>query len=379
MRVRSVCAWLCAANLAWAADGLPQGVIIDKVVCRAAPGQSYALYLPSNYAPDRRWPILYGLDPGARGRLVVETYAEAAEHAGVIVVGSYNSRNGDLRTSRDAIAALVPDVHERFQIDDARSFAAGCSGSARVALAWVNGTAMAGAIAVAAGYLGEPPIQIGARVFFAAGSDDFNFGEVWGLARDWGRHGTALRFVEFEGPHGCLPAGLAPEALDFVLGRLPPLPVPETPDIARAIDAEQRLQDELRQPDALSGAIFSRLRSISKNGKDTPDRRAARRVVAGHYGGNSEEARSRMEHRDYVGAARFFENALLARPDAPGAWYGLALARSGTHNRRACYDALRKAIRFGFSNRAGAEKEPLFEPFLNDPKFQALMASIAAH
>ena len=35
------------------------GQVIDKVLCAGSPGQSYALYLPSNYTPSKRRPILY--------------------------------------------------------------------------------------------------------------------------------------------------------------------------------------------------------------------------------------------------------------------------------------------------------------------------------
>jgi hypothetical protein len=44
------------------------GQVIEKVVCEGSPDESYALYLPSNYTPSKRWPIIYAFDPGARGR-----------------------------------------------------------------------------------------------------------------------------------------------------------------------------------------------------------------------------------------------------------------------------------------------------------------------
>src|SRR5678816_762543 len=58
---------------------LPHGRIVDDVKCTADPSQSYALYLPSAYAPDRAWPVLMGFHPGARGRAIVEKYQAAAE------------------------------------------------------------------------------------------------------------------------------------------------------------------------------------------------------------------------------------------------------------------------------------------------------------
>ena len=117
---------------------LPAGVVIERVETAANPQQSYALYLPSRYSPDRQWPVLYCLDPLARGRVAVERFAHAAERAGVIVVGSNNSRNGPTEPVRDALVAMVQDTHERFSIDDSRAFAAGYSGGARMALLWAR-------------------------------------------------------------------------------------------------------------------------------------------------------------------------------------------------------------------------------------------------
>ena len=43
---------------AFAADLPPAGKISDDIKCAAEPSQSYALYLPSNYSPDRLWPVI---------------------------------------------------------------------------------------------------------------------------------------------------------------------------------------------------------------------------------------------------------------------------------------------------------------------------------
>src|SRR5205085_3166364 len=73
---------------------LTTGTVIERVSCRADAGQSYALFLPSRYTPQQHWPIIYCFDPGARGRVPVERFKEAAEKYGVIVAGSNNSRDG---------------------------------------------------------------------------------------------------------------------------------------------------------------------------------------------------------------------------------------------------------------------------------------------
>src|SRR4026209_1637464 len=56
------------------AQELPRGEIVDIVKCAADSTQSYALYIPSTYSPDRTWSLLIAFHPGARGRAMVETY-----------------------------------------------------------------------------------------------------------------------------------------------------------------------------------------------------------------------------------------------------------------------------------------------------------------
>src|SRR5260370_14037602 len=71
-----------------------QGVVIPKVSCATQPDQSYALYVPSHYTREKRWPIVYAFDPFARGSMPVELMKDAAERYGYIVAGSNNSHNG---------------------------------------------------------------------------------------------------------------------------------------------------------------------------------------------------------------------------------------------------------------------------------------------
>jgi hypothetical protein len=39
------------------------GEIEPAVACEAEPQQTYALFVPSSYAPSKKWPILYAFDP----------------------------------------------------------------------------------------------------------------------------------------------------------------------------------------------------------------------------------------------------------------------------------------------------------------------------
>src|SRR5690349_6772025 len=115
-------------------ESIPKGQIVERIEALSDSSQSYALYLPSNYTADRKWPVLYAFDPGARGRIPVERFKAAAEKYGWIVVGSNNSRNGPLEGAVKAWNAMQTDTHQRFAIDDERMYGTGFSGGARAAV-----------------------------------------------------------------------------------------------------------------------------------------------------------------------------------------------------------------------------------------------------
>jgi predicted esterase len=195
---------------------LQPGVIVPKVVALANPGQSYALYLPSAYSSDKRWPIVYAFDPGARGSIPVELMKEAAERYGYIVVGSNNSRNGSWKIEADAAQAIVQDTHARLSIDDRRVYFAGFSGGARVAarIAQLCKCA-AGVLLNGAGFQPEATMSHDGPfvVFSAVGTYDFNYGELVRVDENLEKLGYAHFLRRFDGPHQWAPSSAMDEAL----------------------------------------------------------------------------------------------------------------------------------------------------------------------
>jgi len=196
------------------------GQIIEKIVCQDKLDQSYALYLPSGYTPARKWPILYAFDPGARGKIPVEHYKDAAEKFGWIVVGSNNSRNAAWQTSLDAWNAITKDTHDRFAIDDRLLYAAGFSGGARVAILFAIQCedCLAGVIASGAGFPPriEPAPTMHFALFGTTGFDDFNFPEVKALDDRLGKVGIPHQIEVFDGSHEWPPADVASHALEWM-------------------------------------------------------------------------------------------------------------------------------------------------------------------
>ncbi len=200
---------------------LERGVVIERVVCLAAADQSYALYLPSTYRSDRRWPILYAFDPGARGAVPVQLAKEAAERFGWIVAGSNNSQNGPREAIRTAVGAMLADTQKRFALDERRTYATGFSGGARVAasLALVCPGCLAGVIAQGAGL----PVGVeadekmaGVAWFGAAGERDFNYRELFLLDEKLSTFHVPRRLRVFDGGHEWAPAAVWMEAAEWL-------------------------------------------------------------------------------------------------------------------------------------------------------------------
>ena len=220
LRISCCLSSLITAVAPGAAQEPAPGVITEKVVCRNDASQSYALYLPAAYSPGRKWPIVYALDPGARGLIPVQRFKEAAEKYGYIVAGSNNSRNGPIRIVEEAAGALLADTKARFSIDPARVYLAGFSGGARMAvsIAFALKGRVAGVIACGAGFplSIKPSAAVPFAFFGAAGDEDFNHPELEELDRTLGRAGVPHRFESFRGGHDWPPEAVCADAIEWM-------------------------------------------------------------------------------------------------------------------------------------------------------------------
>jgi tetratricopeptide (TPR) repeat protein len=214
-----LCCYLTlGSSLITAQDEVKNGVILDKVVCRQSPNHSYALYLPSNYSPDRSWPILYALDPAARGKVPVERFVQAAEKFQVIVAGSNGARNGPWGTIFSAIIAMWEDTRFRFSIDPKQITVTGFSGGSRAASMFmrITGQPVAAILACGAALAKElSPADIKPAFYYGVvGFEDFNYQEMMDLEEKFEEKGFPHRLLVFDGPHSWPP----PEVCQRVLG-----------------------------------------------------------------------------------------------------------------------------------------------------------------
>lgn len=198
-------------------EPLPVGQVIARVACLHDIAQTYAVYLPSNYAPGRSWPILYAFDASARGQMPVKLFHDVAERLGYIVVGSNNSRNGPFPPIAEAMSAIWRDTHVRFTIDPARVYTTGVSGGNGPALilAARNG---AGIIACAGAIDAKQVPALDNRFTWmsVSGVADFNYSANQKLVGDLVALGICARLVSFDGGHTWPPVEIAERALEFI-------------------------------------------------------------------------------------------------------------------------------------------------------------------
>lgn len=200
---------------------LPRGEVVETVVAASDPAQTYALYLPSGYRPDRRWPVLYVMDARGRALLPMERFRAAAESLGWVVASSYRSASdGDMEPNFTAMRAMWEDTHARLSLDDRRAYAAGFSGTVRAAcaMAMLAPGSLDGVIGVGAGFpVGRPPSRETPFPFFGmAGDTDFNFYEMANLEEVLAAASLPHRFEVFAGGHEWMPEPLAFEALAWM-------------------------------------------------------------------------------------------------------------------------------------------------------------------
>jgi len=202
-------------------EGIHPGEVIESVPCKRFPGQSYALYLPSAYTPQKKWPVVYAFDPGAEGDIPVSKYHEVAEKYGYILAGSNNSQNFLGASEGTAIQAMLEDVEERFSLDPARIYTTGFSGGARVAtlvaLRCADPCKVAGVVASGATYPGNasPSAKDSFLYFMALGETDFNYPEVVQTRLAKERFGSPYRMRLFPGPHQWAPAAVFEETVEW--------------------------------------------------------------------------------------------------------------------------------------------------------------------
>ena len=207
-------------------DGtLPAGRVIQRIVSRADTSQRYALYLPSSFTRDRRWPILFLLDPRGRALIPMQRFRAAAERLGYIAISSYNTlSDGPAEPNYAAMNAMLADVQRSLPVDSRRFYLAGFSGTAR--FAWDMNTQLTGSIA---GIIGAGAAVPGGRswirsnigksspvLFGTIGTLDANYEELRSFDAELDTIGAIHHIERFDGPHQWPPQELSTRAVEWL-------------------------------------------------------------------------------------------------------------------------------------------------------------------
>ena len=213
---------LVLGSALWASElKIQKGVINDPVQSAFDAKQSHAIYLPSAYTPEKRWPILFCYDPRGQGKVVTELYREAAERLGWIIFSSNNSRSDDPKHDNLVVLnAMWSDSHKWLSLDEKRIYATGFSGGARLAwgMGYVYPKSTAGVIGVGAGTHYERPATKDTTFawYGIVGNKDFNYLEVNKVGETLGSFQLPNRVESFPGPHSWPPAEYCSRALDWM-------------------------------------------------------------------------------------------------------------------------------------------------------------------
>lgn len=188
---------------------LKKGKVLKKVPHREYSTESYALYLPSGYTREKRWPVLFLFDAHARGVMAVQKYDSLAGQYGMILLASNNAKNSLGEAEIDRIARhFLNEGKARFSIDPKRIYTGGFSGGARLACyqAIINNS-IDGVIGCGAGFPGDIQNYNGNFSYYGiAGYRDFNYLELNMLdsVLDHTSIDHAIRF--YQGKHQWPPA-----------------------------------------------------------------------------------------------------------------------------------------------------------------------------
>jgi hypothetical protein len=400
------------------AQELPRGQVIEEVACLGNASQTYTLYLPSNYIREKKWPILYALDAGARGKLPVERFREAAEKYGYILAGSNNSQNGPVKIVEDAVNALLRDTQTRFAVDAQRRYVAGFSGGARAAVQ--VGLAMkgkiAGVILFGAGFPPDlrPAMPIPFALYLAAGIEDFNFPELRELDRTLDVLQAPHAFEAFSGGHEWPPVPTCRHAIEWLELQamksgiravnseamaeieLKMKLLSEADDVLKWRSMEKEIERRQNAADRELSASFEdlivgrdrqfaaqklragleRLRNTEDQKKDEIGKIASTRVLTRFWIMLNEEASLAFERREYGAAVVRLEWMAQVRPDNPRIYYHLARAHIQRGRKREAIESLRKAVANGFNDIGTLESDADLEPLRQTPEYRKMLEDL---
>ncbi|GAB2779238.1 hypothetical protein [Salinimicrobium soli] len=111
-----------------------KGLVVDSLKVSDSLSETYALYLPTNFQPDKKWPVLFLFDGKGRGRATAQLFKNAAEEQGYLLVSSNAvSEEQPLKENLEVASRLVLGTAGALPFDLNQISAAGSNEGGRVA------------------------------------------------------------------------------------------------------------------------------------------------------------------------------------------------------------------------------------------------------
>jgi len=180
-----------------------QGTITDNQTGAHDSTLNYCYYLPKKYNGVDKFPVVFFLDPHAKGKLPLQHYAKLADEYGYIFIASNTIKNGlSAYEASRWMKELMNETKNRFTIDEKQLFASGFSGGAKLALIYTEQMPeIIGVIACG----GSIPINKDQRpnYYYAGitGNQDFNYLETQQTATVFDQQGFDYTSINFDGGH----------------------------------------------------------------------------------------------------------------------------------------------------------------------------------
>ncbi len=191
--------------------GAPKAGSFSGLSTRQDPANTYTLYLPNSYDPEKLYPVVVFFDAHGNGRLPMEKYKALADKWNFIFAGSNSSRNGMPSNETMRIGnTLIDDLQQTLPVDPKKILLCGFSGGARVAA--MIGTMredVKGIICNSA----APQATGGKAIIGLAGLGDMNYLEMKKFDDAQPEKDRTFELLVFDGKHEWAPADVMENAM----------------------------------------------------------------------------------------------------------------------------------------------------------------------
>ncbi|HSP82596.1 MAG TPA: hypothetical protein VLN72_02565 [Gillisia sp.] len=199
---------------------LRKGVVIDTLSINDSIAETYSIYLPTSFTPDKTWPVIFVFDTNGRGSRATQLFRQAAEEQGYIIAASNNIGEKETLLNNVKIGTrLMNTVFNYFPIDNNMVYTAGFAEGARVASVMPTVfPVVKGVLAIGDAWVNVDYINNQAKFYFLgmAGYRDHKFNAVEETAQFLKRAKLQSEFYPYDGGGEWPPA----EVLNNALGTL---------------------------------------------------------------------------------------------------------------------------------------------------------------